>query len=83
VSSPGWAEVPVTSIQWDEIPIDWLLDGSTGLGQQIAYTMGEIVIDTNLASGGDPGWMECSATPWSATEWSVYQMSWTEIGADA
>ena len=81
--SPGWTEVPLTNIPYDELPIDWQLNAD-GTGMELLYIMGTVGIATTLSSGPDPGWIKILATPLlGATEWTVTPMTWTEVLSDS
>ncbi len=63
--------------------MNWLLNGSTGQGQYVAITIGEGVIETELASGPDPGWQKCNVTAATWAEQAVTPHSWNEVSADS
>jgi hypothetical protein len=83
MSDPLWVEQTVTEISWDELPCEWLLDGSTGMGQGVGIDIGEGVVYTDLAMGPTPGWAELLVTDITWEEMLVTEISWTELSVDA
>lgn len=83
MSDPGWVEQTVTDIAWDELPMDWLLDGSTGMGQVVGIDMGEGVVYLDLMMGPSPGWVEQAVTDIAWTEMLVTDIVWEELAVNA
>lgn len=77
--NPTWTEIPVTDIEWTEIPVDWLLDGSSGLGLFVGVPTGEGVVYSNLVMGADPGWVAPLVADIAWTPISTTDIPWTEI----
>lgn len=82
MSDPGWVEQQVTDTAWDEIPVGWMLDGSTGAGLFVGINIGEGVVYTDLAVAPDPNWMaqQVSEGVWQAVQ--VTDTPWTRLGTD-